>query len=129
MNDAIRLAIEKGGYRWKYYDGHSEFTVGKGNSEWIMLIWKHNNSSFSLEHNDVVVDPEFWKALGKALGWGDKCKDCYIGEPHEWCQHGSHLDMYGKYWKNAPWADAASRYFDIKLTGGDEDAFWKGLLQ
>lgn len=82
------------------------------------------------------MDPAFWRGLSKALGWDDKCSDCYLwlGKEdkdkyvHKMCKSGSHLDMHDKYWKNKPWADAAHRFYDLILTGGDTGKFWQELL-
>ena len=73
------------------------------------------------------LNPAFWKCLGKALGWKRfKCADCKadftisgmiicpechkLGHKYAWHYH-------------------ALRYFELRLTGGDEEAFWKELTK
>lgn len=72
-------------------------------------------------HNEfVVLDNLFWQALGRAFRW-EKVKTynkpCGIKD----CT-GEHLE--GKDWK-----DHALRYFELKLTGGDEEKFWSDLIK
>ena len=92
MNEAIRLAIE-GGWRPTF----------------LTLRHLHN-----INDQEVVLEPEFWTALGKALGWTD-C-DGFTNST-------VHLFHKGKCWSGY-----AHHYLDVRLTGGDEEAFWKGLL-
>jgi hypothetical protein len=82
MNDAIKLAIEKGGYENK-------------------PIW--------ITESDIILDPLFWQALSKALGW------------KEFAGRGE-----GSY---PIWKWQAHRYFDLVLTGGNKEKFWEELLQ
>lgn len=91
MNQAIKLAIEKGGY---------VADIG----------WQETTYQGFNERNRIVLDPEFWKALGKALGWGkSELWENDINIPH--------------------WKLHALRFFELKLTGGDEEKFWSDLLQ
>lgn len=119
MNEAIKLAIEKGGYDFEKmeHDGlqpplkfsHSEFYThskykelmvralyldakGKEYGSWVRFEqWVRNHA------NRCVLDPLFWQALGKALGW------------------------------KGAWKHYAHQYFDLLLTGGDTEKFWKEL--
>jgi hypothetical protein len=91
MNEAIKLAIEKGGYKtvseehWKQY-GVKEF---------------------------IILDPLFWQALGKALGWNETDKLAHD-------LHSPDIEPL--------WYLFAMEYFDLVLTGGDTEKFWKELL-
>lgn len=68
QQEAIKLAIENG-WRWKYYDGYSQFEYTSETENGLILTWKHNDSSFEIDKTDAVLDREFWQALGKTLGW------------------------------------------------------------
>jgi hypothetical protein len=57
MNEAIKLAIEKGGY-----GENCNLTVSERNA---MIDGK-------LRHQVIVLDPLFWQALGKVLNWNMK---------------------------------------------------------
>ncbi len=93
MNEAIKLAIEKGGYD---------------------RMWEGTHSN----HADLILDPLFWKALGKALGWKE----------HEfWKIHCSIFECDGTWQhteKDLTWKYYAHQYFDLLLTGKDTDKFW-----
>lgn len=137
MNDAIKLAIKKGGYDFekKENDGlipplkfsRSEFRIhskykelmvralyldaqGKEYGSWVRFEqWARNHA------NRCILDPLFWQALGKALG---KARQ-YVGS--------NPFDFGGskpKRW----WKVKAHQYFDLVLTGGNTEKFWKELL-
>lgn len=63
----------------------------------------------------AALMPSFWQALGKALGWMTPQPDS--GEPPFNLKVG-----YNE------WHVRASQFYDIILTGGDTDKFWKDLL-
>lgn len=68
--------------------------------------------------SDVVLDPLFWQALGKALGW--KLKVLVIWDWNAtWTATVTEMETWRWY---------AHQYFDLLLTGGDQDKFWKELL-
>jgi len=96
MNEAIKIAIEKGGY--------------KDTEKWIPLEKERVLTLLTREWAFVMVDPLFWQALGKALGWKVGTDKRFDGYSYEW-QHYAH------------------QYFDLLLTGGDIEAFWKELLK
>lgn len=102
MIDAIKLAIEKGGYLWQGWV-----------NEWYRM--KSPATGFkNININCIMLDPKFWQALGKALGWR-KCLPCTKPE----------LDLPDL----CEWLERAHDYFDLVLTGGDEAAYWKGILK
>jgi hypothetical protein len=99
MNEAIKLAV-KGGW------------IPRGlNAERkpVSWIWQAaiNRSKF---YERFVLDPQFWVALSKALGWEliDYCREC---------------DSATEGWKYY-----AHLYFDLVLTGGDTEKFWQDLI-
>lgn len=112
MEKAILLAIEKGGYNWKYPR--------------IELLNSHDFAH-------VMQDPLFWQSLGKALGWdetaldGVVCRYCGIGEcaDHQFEHYEDDRPAY-----IAPETAYALRFFELKLSGsGDIDKFWEELIK
>jgi hypothetical protein len=95
MINAIKLAIEKGGY---------DKDIA-------------NSNQFSRERTEaeIILDPLFWQALGKALGWGENAGIKSSDIENTW------LPLSG-------WKYHAHQYFDLVLTGGDVEKFWKELL-
>jgi hypothetical protein len=77
MNEVIKLAIEKGGYKTQ-----PSYDLFPATSEPYILL-----------------DPLFWQALGRALGWGPSM-----------------------------WLYMALPYFKVRLTGASEENFWVDLL-
>lgn len=102
MNEAIKLAIEKGGYRPYFKDSSIEDSIN-------FILFDYEAPS----HSEIICDPLFWQALSKALGWKE------------------HLEHWGWniYRMPADWRHYAHKYFDIKLTNGNEEEFWKGLIK
>lgn len=123
MNEAIKLAIDKGGYstsKMYLHGGEDSFisydTFIKMNNAWISQ------------------DPEFWQALGKALGWPDKvCEKC--GGNGELLSGTADGPRYccGAYEVTAreetSWKWHWHRYIDVLADGGDQDTFWKDLIK
>jgi hypothetical protein len=54
---------------------------------------------------DIALDPSFWQSLGKALDWYPDAELIPMS-----------------------WRSNAIRFYDLILTGGDTEAFWKELL-
>jgi hypothetical protein len=96
MNEAIKLAIEQGGYTFAGFSPQGTLEQAP---------------NFDAE---IILDPLFWQALGKALGW--KCPRCHINAKGcEYCD--------GKFW-----LEKSMEYYYLHMTGGDIDKFWKQLL-
>lgn len=76
---------------------------------WLGGNWDtYNNGGFDWQH--IVLDPTFWQALGKALGWGTNWNptvenDQYLEE----------------------WYDTAHRFYDLILQGQPTNQFWADL--
>lgn len=66
MEEAITRAIEGG---WKPIPKWIE--VKYINDEVVFVLSRNTNGydHFNLSYKEVVVDPLFWQALGKSLGW------------------------------------------------------------
>ena len=60
--------------------------------------------------NTCILDPLFWQALGKALGW--KC-----------------MQSMNRGYENSDWAEAWHDYINVLATGGNTEKFWKELLK
>lgn len=68
----------------------------------------------------IALDPTFWQALGKSLGW-----EAYVGEfSWEICSGGHDSHSF----EDAEWKMWALMFYDLILTGGNTDAYWKELL-
>lgn len=72
-------------------------------------------------YDTAILDPAFWVALGKALGWKEHDK---MMEGKHYCMDFPHYD-----WQDFDWKFNALRFFELKLTGGDEEKFWEELLK
>jgi hypothetical protein len=90
MNEAIKLAIEKGGYNLL-----GDSTIGR--------FTRYCKA-------EVIQDPLFWQALGKALRWESN---------YQRKRGGYHF----------AWLHNAIQYHEMVLTDGDTDTFWKELLK
>jgi hypothetical protein len=103
MNNAIKLAVEKGGYDTP----STKIITLQGRRYGLNTINKWYQAY-------VMTDPLFWQALGKALGWS---KELYKDNPFD----GTAI------WQT--WQYHAHQYFDLVLTGGDTEKFWKSLIK
>jgi hypothetical protein len=73
-----------------------------GWSLWDYVNEPDKGSSECVPHKDTILDPLFWQALGKRLGWSDV--DSLTGIPM--------------------WREYAGQFFDLVLTDGDVEMFW-----
>src|SRR5262245_9528940 len=90
--EAIDKAVQ-GGYHIYGSDGMDTEYEGATNdySAWTR---KDNDSSFLVPTEETFLDPQFWQALGRALGWSERCDlsiTCVHG--HEECHQ-----YHGYYW-------------------------------
>lgn len=99
MNEAIKLAIEKGGY-----DNYSHVHPSV------------REEAIELDSDRIILDPLFWQSLGKALGWK---------EP----KFGIAIDRLPNFSYPKAWLPYAHKYFDLALTDGDTETFWQSLLK
>lgn len=110
LAEVVKKALQ-GGWSPKY--GHHEDLVDD-NGEWIGV-----ENSRVISYAEIALDPLFWYALGKTLGWseyavcdthGAKCEvGCTAAVEKEFLYH-------------------AHRFYDLILTGGDTTEFWQELL-
>lgn len=111
IKEAIKVAIEAG-YKSNHVSesGKIDMFVGKNSAT-------------------ILLDPEFWKCLGKSLGWrkeGDYCKSgdgCIQGQrfTHEGlCSWEYHRDEYLDQWH---------KFIDHLAKGKDPELFFKKLLK
>lgn len=101
MNEAIKLAVEKGGYYSAYHP-----------VDWL---------KYGVQR-EIVLDQPFWHSLGDALGWE---KDD-ANTKHLYRLSGGNPETMpiGLY----KWHRTAMKYFDIYMRVGDLDKFWSDLL-
>lgn len=68
-----------------------------------------------VDWEEIALDPIFWQALGKALGW------------YEWPLKHRPVDLADLDFK-CPLCNA-HRFYDLILTEGEPEQFWKELLK
>ena len=127
MNDAIKLAIEKGGFTFGEFFRTS---FEKGDMKWsftdnnTVQIWSLVNVditpslSWKYSFNDIVLMLDFWQALGKALG-NKEVMEC--DKPN--CD--SKLCEYAGYKDPKRMFDS---YMECIWYGYSLEKFWKELL-
>jgi hypothetical protein len=92
IEEAINKANE-GGYHIYGSDGMDTYYEG-ANSEYSVWTRKDNESSFIVLTEKTFLDPQFWQALGRALGWSEVCDlSISCAHRHEECQR-----CRGYYW-------------------------------
>jgi len=73
IQEAMNKAA-KGGYHINGSDGVETYYSG-ANSEFSLWTRKDNDSSFMVAMEGTFLDPGFWSALGRALGYGkEQCE-------------------------------------------------------
>ena len=90
--EALQKAT-KGGYHIRGSDGMDTDYEG-ATSDFSAWTRKDNASTFLVAVEETFLDPRFWQALGRALGWSEVCDlviICVHGE--EECQR-----CRGYYW-------------------------------
>lgn len=108
MEKAIKLAIE-GGWRPAEMKATQIFDV-EGN-------WAGSHLVKNTSESEMLLDPLFWQALGKSLGWVDSLEvieNQSTGEPEE---------IISESWK-IQWHD----FIDYLADGGSPDKFFEELL-
>ena len=92
IQEAVNTAVE-GGYHLYGSDGMATVYAG-ANSEYSAWTRTDNHSSFMVSVHETFLDPAFWRALGRALGWEEACDlvmTCVHG--HAECRR-----CYSYYW-------------------------------
>lgn len=80
----------------------------------------------------TACKPEFWQALGKALGWeeevcwgcGKRFLDGYMTCQTRNCKINEFASNPIPYWRFV-----GKRFYDLILTGGDTGKFWEEILK
>ena len=92
IEDALKKATE-GGYHIDGSDGTETFYEG-ANSDFSAWTRTDNGSTFLVAMEETFLDPAFWQALGRTLGWQKACDlfiTCVCGDAE--CQR-----CRGSYW-------------------------------
>jgi hypothetical protein len=92
IQEAMHTAIA-GGYHMQGADG-GEIAFSGANNEYSAWTRTDTQSSFLIPMQETLLDPAFWRALGRALGWDVPCDlaiTCVHG--NEECQR-----CHGYYW-------------------------------
>lgn len=103
------------------------------------LRWKHHpdgiqylaqESIIVVEWYAIALDPTFWQALGKALGWSEYGKHMMKGNNLRCSACGEKPHVIEKCRKNLVqvWKFNAIEFYDLILTGGNTSKFWSDLL-
>lgn len=120
MQQAIQKAIE-GGYR----NIEDNYEI---DGEKLRLYRKKDNATTALlEYEYLLLDPLFWQALGKSLGWES-------GQHPHWSftllkEYDTHIEHGGISCKRLhPWEAQMHRFIDHLAEGKNINSFFKELL-
>ena len=117
IQEALNTANE-GGYHIYGSDGMDTDYEG-ANSEYSVWTRKDNESSFIVLTEKTFLDPQFWQALGRALGWNEACDLALI------CVHGEEeCQSYRGYYWMFQW----HRFIQAIADGNTPEAFFAHLL-
>jgi hypothetical protein len=92
IQEALHKATE-GGYHIDGSDGIATYYEG-ANNEYSAWTRTDNESTFVVAVEATFLDPAFWQALGRALGWTERCDLAIL------CGHGEDEGQKsrGYYW-------------------------------
>jgi hypothetical protein len=99
---ALELATHGG---WSEFAGRPQKSRETTGSSWVPF-------------EVVALDPAFWQALGKSLGWNESFFD----------RHASAHDM-AAYYHTEAWLMFAHNFCDLIYQGQSTEEFWKELLK
>jgi hypothetical protein len=117
VQEALNTAVA-GGYHIYGSDGMDTLYEG-ANSEYSAWTRKDNESSFIVPTEETFLNPQFWQALGRALGWSEGCDLAII------CVHGEEeCQRYRGYYWMFQW----HRFTQVLADGHTPDAFFAHLL-
>jgi hypothetical protein len=71
VQEAMKKAVE-GGYHIESSDG-VDIAYSGANDEYSAWTRTDNESSFLVPVEETLLDPSFWQALGRTLGWDEVC--------------------------------------------------------
>jgi hypothetical protein len=117
IQEAIDKAVE-GGYHIYGSDGMDTEYEGATNdySAWTR---KDNDSSFLVPTEETLLDPQFWQALGRALGWSEVCDLSLM------CVHGHQEE--GQRYRGYYWMFQWLRFIQALADGNTPEAFFAYL--
>ena len=118
IEEAITLAMYEG-YHIHGSDG-VETSYSGASSDYSARTRKDNGSSFMVAVEETFLDPNFWSALGRALGHGDETEQ---GKLLLYSPTGSALA------KKIGWGEYTMvRFVDHLTTGKSPASFFKSLF-
>jgi len=117
IQEAMKKATQVG-YRIDGSDGVETYYSG-ANSEFSVWTRKDNDSSFMVAMEETFLDPEFWSALGRALGTGKEQRE---GKLTLRSPRGNTI------YKEVDWAEYTMvRFIDHLVEGKTPESFFEGL--
>ncbi len=111
MKEAIQKAIE-GGYKDRHIWGIED---GK-----YILQGDAGERAGHLTEEQILLDPLFWQAVGKAMGWG--------GFDTKYLHSQAEVEASSQMPPNE-WRDHWHRFIDHLAEGKDAESFFKELLK
>jgi len=76
INEAIISAVKEG-YHVSSFVGIDMYYSG-ADTEWSVWTRRDNESSYMARVEESFLDPKFWRALGRALGWDRAVKTLHV---------------------------------------------------
>ena len=117
IQEAMNKAT-KGGYHIHGSDGAETYYSG-ANSEFSLWTRRDNDSSFMVAMEETFLDPGFWSALGRALGYGQAQGE---GQLTLSSPRGNAI------YKEVDWAEYTMvRFIDHLAEGKTPESFFAGL--
>ncbi len=116
IKDAVNKATE-GGYHINGSDGMAT-DYGGANNEYSVWTRKDNESSFIVPVAEAFLDPHFWHALGRGLGWDQERRTVHAvknGRPTIVTRAGQQ------------WLSHWHRFIDHLAAGKTSEAFFESL--
>lgn len=76
------------------------------------IAYNMSQTKGTMRQNEIALDPEFWSALGKSLGWDEEVTSSNF-----------------KIDSMSGWEHYALWFTHLILTGGNTESFWAELLR
>lgn len=120
INEAIKLATEKGGYKPYTWMTEKSVLVREERTGYHLWLFKDGGLNAPAIFSEILIDPLFWQALGRALGWTEI--DVYNSDA-------SHDGDWDRLMQNE-WQYHAHRWLDSHFEGQQsEQDFWESLIK
>jgi len=117
VQEAMNKAVE-GGYHINGSDGMETSYIG-ANDEYSAWTRRDNDSSFMVPVEETFLDPRFWQALGRTLGWSEVCELAMS------CTHQGEEE--GQRYRGYYWMFQWLRFIQALAEGNPPDAFFAQL--